>query len=67
MRVPKPSAGIGPAPLLSGMLVSRISGGSIISAIIYLFSFGFRRRLLDQFRHFFRVRDHGQMISRYGD
>jgi hypothetical protein len=30
-------------------------------------SFGFRRRLLDELCHFFRVRQHGQMISRYGD
>ncbi len=29
--------------------------------------FGFRRRLLDQLRHFSRVRQHGQMIRRHGD
>ena len=28
---------------------------------------GFGRRLLDQLRHFFRVGQHGQMISRNGD
>jgi hypothetical protein len=29
--------------------------------------FGFRRRLLDQRRHFSRMRQHGQMISRQGN